>query len=1172
MQCGAKLSVTCAECGAPVPPAARFCPACGARLSGGATVPEQAVASFSASAPTATPVAERRLVTVLFADLVGFTTLAEGRDPEETRELLTRYFDLAREVVDRYGGTVEKFIGDAVMAVWGAPIAHEDDAERAVRAALELVAAVRTLGPDIEARAGVLTGEAAVTLGATGQGMVAGDLVNTASRLQSAAAPGTVLVGEATQRAASARDRLRAGRRAGSSRARPPRSPPGAPCASSPSAAAAAAPRRSRRPSSAATTSCACSRTSSTPPAASGRARLVSVTGPAGIGKTRLAWEFLKYLDGLVEPVWWHEGRCPAYGEGISFWALGEMVRWRCGLLETDDEATTRAKVAATLREHVPRRGRAPLDRAGAPGPPGRRRRNGRVGRAVRGLAHVLRAARRRGHRRRWSSRTSTTPTPACIDFVDHLLEWSRSVPIYVSPSRGPSSSRGAPTGAPAAQLHLARPRAAARAGHARAPRRARAGPARDAAATPSSPGPTGSRSTPSRPSGCSSPTAGSRSRRGLRARSATSPDLAVPETLTALIAARLDGLDPADRALVHDAAVLGQSFTARRARCGLGHRPRPSSAPHLRALVRRELLALEADPRSPERGQYAFVQALDPRGRLQHARARDRKARHLAAARYFESLGTDELAGALAGHYLAAYQNAAEGPEADALAAQARIALAAAADRAAALGSYEQAVAFLEQALSVTSDPPRSGAPRTGGRGPGESRPLRRRRPALARGNRDLSPLNRRSTRRPARPRRAARPQLRLGFPLQPEGGAGAPRGRRRRVRRSRAGVPRGPRTSGRAGADAVMLASDDPWARSRWRILPCRRRSAWSSGSHWWPRRSFCAKGFSLLTTRPHARRAGRATNRDRAFGDPRPSSHRRFAERQGRPPGVDGPCASRRSPWRWAEAGLAEARRLGLRSSAIIFAGKPWRVFSSSTGDWEEALEDARNRPRGQPRRPRLAGIPAQAGEVVVRAWRGEDITESLAQVKSLTASAAPRRGPANRYPGGFSRPESFWPGRGQASRSAGRCTGRPARVSSLNAPDGHGAQQPARRSGCEIRLQWRRTLPRWTPPESTAHSSPSGARRCWPPSRPSRAARRRRATISHADARRGLLDRGIVFEAALVAIDMATVLGPEDADAIAAAADAGPVLERLRARPFLDRLDATLAGTSESAPRV
>ena len=120
--------------------------------------------------------------------------------------MLSRYFDTCRRLIELYGGTVEKFIGDAVMAVWGTPTATEDDAERAVRAALDLVAAVSALGdeagePELRARAGVLTGEAAVTVGAEGQGMVAGDLVNTASRIQSLSEPGTVLVGESTRRA-----------------------------------------------------------------------------------------------------------------------------------------------------------------------------------------------------------------------------------------------------------------------------------------------------------------------------------------------------------------------------------------------------------------------------------------------------------------------------------------------------------------------------------------------------------------------------------------------------------------------------------------------------------------------------------------------------------------------------------------------------------------------------------------------------------------------------------------------------------------------------------------------------------------------------------------------------------------------------------------------------------
>src|SRR5690242_2545982 len=166
-----------------------------------------ASASPAAPPPPAAPaIAERRLVSVLFADLVGFTSVSEARDSEEVRELLSRYFDACRRLIELYGGTVEKFIGDAVMAVWGTPTATEDDAERAVRAALDLVAAVSALGdevgvPDLHARAGVLTGEATVTVGADGEGMVAGDIVNTASRIQSLAEPGQVLVGEPTRRA-----------------------------------------------------------------------------------------------------------------------------------------------------------------------------------------------------------------------------------------------------------------------------------------------------------------------------------------------------------------------------------------------------------------------------------------------------------------------------------------------------------------------------------------------------------------------------------------------------------------------------------------------------------------------------------------------------------------------------------------------------------------------------------------------------------------------------------------------------------------------------------------------------------------------------------------------------------------------------------------------------------
>src|SRR6202050_1256284 len=214
-------------------PGALFCRACGFALSGGPATQHPATkhpatqhpaTKYSASkypptkhpagenpatgnASDREPVAERRVCSVLFCDLVGFTPLSESRDPEAVRELLSRYFGIARTVIGRYGGVVEKFIGDAVMAVWGTPVASEEDAERAVRAALDLVAAVAALGAEtgmtaLAGRAGVVTGEMAVNLGAVGEGMVAGDAVNTAARVQAAAGPGQVLADASTQRLA----------------------------------------------------------------------------------------------------------------------------------------------------------------------------------------------------------------------------------------------------------------------------------------------------------------------------------------------------------------------------------------------------------------------------------------------------------------------------------------------------------------------------------------------------------------------------------------------------------------------------------------------------------------------------------------------------------------------------------------------------------------------------------------------------------------------------------------------------------------------------------------------------------------------------------------------------------------------------------------------------------
>jgi class 3 adenylate cyclase/tetratricopeptide (TPR) repeat protein len=699
-ECGASLVVGCPSCGTPYEPGEKFCGTCGTALTAEAAAATAATPSTATPAPAA-PATERRLVSVLFADLVGFTPFAEERDAEDVRATLDRYFAMASEVIGRYGGTVEKFIGDAVMAVWGTPTAHEDDAERAVRAALDLVDAVGTLGDGIQARAGILTGEAAVTIGATNQGLVAGDLVNTASRLQSVAQPGTVLVGEATQRAAGKAIAFEpAGEQALKGKASPVPAWRAlrvvAQVGGRNRADALEAPFVGRddelrllKDLFHATTR-------------EGRARLVSVIGPAGIGKTRLAWEFLKYVDGLVETVWWHEGRSPAYGEGVTFWALGEMVRRRAGLIETDDEATTRAKIAAAVAEHVP--------------DPDERRWIESALLTLLGVETGGGSDQLFGAWRTFFERLAATAPvvlvfedyhyadPGLLDFVDHLLEWSRSVPIYVVTlsrpellDKRPAWGAGKrnfvnvslePLPEPAMRALLAGlvpglPERAVKAIVARAD---------------------------------GIPLYAVETVRMLLAENrlvlegnAYRPTgdltgLAVPETLTALIGSRLDALAPADRALIQDAAAYGQSFTS----AGLAAVSGTDEAelePRLARLVHAELLTVTVDARSPERGQHAFVQALIREVAYHTLSKAARKARHLKAARYLESLGSDELAGALASHYLAASANASPGPEASALEAQARIALGAAAERAGALGAHAQAVTFLDQALSVTHD-----------------------------------------------------------------------------------------------------------------------------------------------------------------------------------------------------------------------------------------------------------------------------------------------------------------------------------------------------------------------------------------------------------------------------------------------------------------------------------
>ncbi|MEP7158965.1 MAG: adenylate/guanylate cyclase domain-containing protein, partial [Chloroflexota bacterium] len=703
MECGTTLNAGCPNCGFVNQPGAKFCNECGTVLaSNGAATARPAVVAPAGSADAGQGSgAERRLVSILFADLVGFTPFAEERDSEDVRETLTKYFDLARDVIERYGGTVEKFIGDAVMAVWGAPTAHEDDAERAVRAGLELVDAVTSLGSGIQARAGVLTGEAAVTIGATNQGMVAGDLVNTASRLQSVAPPGSVLVGEATQRASSAAitfepagEQVLKGKQAPVAAWRALRVV--AERGGRNRAEALEAPFVGRHEEMRLVKDLFHST------GREKRLRVVSVIGPAGIGKSRLAREFSKYIDGLIETVYWHGGRSPAYGEGITFWALGEMVRERCGLAEMDDEATTRGRVAETVKQWVTDPDEADWVEKSLL--------------TLLGFEGGMAADQLFGAWRTFFERIAEQgpvvmvfedmhfADTGLLDFVDHLLEWSRGLPIYV--------------------VTLARPDLIER-------RQGWGAGKRNFVSMYLEPLPEEQMRellaglVPGLPESAVTtivaradgiPLYAVETVRTLVAEGKLVQEadvfvphgelttLSIPETLQALIASRLDTLDATDRRIVQDAAVLGQSFAVS-ALSAVAEMPEADLEPRVAGLVRRELMSREMDPRSPERGQYAFVQALIREVAYNTLAKRDRKRLHLSAARYFESLGHDEIAGVLASHYLAAHANSAEGEEADALAGQARIALKAAAARASSLGAFDQAGTFLQQALAVTAD-----------------------------------------------------------------------------------------------------------------------------------------------------------------------------------------------------------------------------------------------------------------------------------------------------------------------------------------------------------------------------------------------------------------------------------------------------------------------------------
>jgi class 3 adenylate cyclase/tetratricopeptide (TPR) repeat protein len=334
----------CPSCGADIPEGFSFCGRCGARL---------------AAAP-ASVAEERRVVTVLFCDLAGFTARSDHADPEDVRARLRPYHARLRREIERHGGTLDKFIGDGVMAVFGAPVAHEDDPERAVRTALAMLSAVDELNQrdptlDLRVRIGATTGEAVVAMGGRGETeQVVGDVVNTASRLEGVAPVGGAVVGEPTYRLTSKLfdyEPLPSVRVKGKAeplsiwRAHAARSRPGVDLDRDLTTAlvgreveltllTSVYERAVREPS----------------------VQLVTIAGEPGLGKTRLVRELHAIVDAQPKLVGWCEGRCLAYGEGIAFWALGEVVKAQAGIFASDDSAQAATKlddaVAAVVDDH----------------------------------------------------------------------------------------------------------------------------------------------------------------------------------------------------------------------------------------------------------------------------------------------------------------------------------------------------------------------------------------------------------------------------------------------------------------------------------------------------------------------------------------------------------------------------------------------------------------------------------------------------------------------------------------------------------------------------------------------------------------------------------------------------------------------------------------------------
>jgi predicted ATPase/class 3 adenylate cyclase len=669
----------CAACGHENRPEARFCDYCGAAL---------------AEAKTSSAREERKVVTVVFCDLVGFTQRAEQMDPEDVSALLTPYHERVRSELERHGGTVEKFIGDAVMALFGAPTAHEDDPERAIRAAL----AIRDWAQDegeVQVRIAVTSGEALIRLDSrpeAGEGMASGDVVNTAARLQGAAPVNGVLADETTYRATrQAIEYVMSSPIEAKGKAEP-----------IPVWVATGARSRfgidvahhartglvGREPElDALRDAFERARRSRTP-------QLVTLIGVPGIGKSRLVYELQKIVDADPELVTWRQGRCLAYGDGVAFWALAEVVKAQAGILERDSQAQAAAKLHVAAADAFEVAGDArwveshlsPLVGLGTETGLGGDRR----GEAFAAWRRYLEAlADRRPlvlvlEDLHWADE-------GLLDFVEELIDWLHDVPLLVVCSARPELLERRP-GWVGGKLNAATLGLSPLSNDetsvfiAQVLERVLLPAATQQALLERAEG---------------NPLYAEQFAELYLERGSVD-DLQLPETLQGIVAARLDGLPSDEKAVLRDASVVGKVFWT-----GALHRDEPVSRPLLHALARKGFLTYQRRSSIEGEGEWAFAHMLlrdVAYGQIPRA---ERAEKHRETAEWIESLGrSEDHAELLAFHWSSALELArASGQETGDLEKPARLAFRAAGERALAVNSYRAAATYYREALELWPD-----------------------------------------------------------------------------------------------------------------------------------------------------------------------------------------------------------------------------------------------------------------------------------------------------------------------------------------------------------------------------------------------------------------------------------------------------------------------------------